>query len=65
MVECKNAIFCPSWGERKCIKLNKRIHNPNVECGEKCKHYSTGTNDTECRCETCLEQQANMEDDLK
>lgn len=65
MVDCKHAVFCPSWGERKCLKLHKRIYNPETVCGESCEHYSTGSNDEPCRCALCQEQEAAMEDDLK
>lgn len=53
---CKNAVFCPTWGQYKCTKFCKVIYDVDIlreQCFEKSK---TSILDKKCRCETCLER---------
>lgn len=51
---CKNAIFCPSWGEYKCRERKEWI--PNTDEGAYCGLYSKGTPSSDCHCELCEER---------
>lgn len=54
---CGNAIFCPTWGEYKCMAYLTR--NPYApEEPNDCEKYEKKKSTTEpvCHCEDCLSQ---------
>lgn len=51
---CKHAIFCPTWGNHKCMKRRLRIEN--IADITPCAMYEEGSPEVEkCQCEDCLE----------
>lgn len=53
--ECEYAIFCPSFGEYKCVLYGHRVYFPEMVrvCFKKSK---TPVLDRKCRCEVCVEK---------
>ena len=52
---CEHAIYCPSWGEYRCVKKMKRIMDPvdlDCETFEKRKPGRVKP----CNCNTCMER---------
>lgn len=49
---CEHAIFCPTWGEYKCVKHSRKFISYLVGCKD---HKPRGKDFEEkpCRCETC------------
>ena len=59
--DCRSGVFCPSWGEYKCTKKHRVIHDPVML---DCSDYEKNTSgvELECRCEIC-ESRRNPADD--
>lgn len=57
---CKHAVFCPTWGEHKCVKKERHIRPGEVT---DCELYEKGTNDIqECHCESCERRVKDYDD---
>ena len=59
---CTHSIFCPTWGEYKCVLYTRKFITGLVGC----KDYAARGKEFEekpCQCETCLER-SNEEDDV-
>ena len=60
--ECRNGIFCPTWGEYKCKAYMKRIYREVTACDA----YSKRPKDfkeTPCQCEDCLDNEKLWEEE--
>lgn len=59
--KCRFSRFCESFGEWKCVKLERRI-DIEADCVG-CKLYKKGTKkpDEVCHCEVCLVRDAMSE----
>ena len=59
--ECAHAVFCPSWGEYKCLLYQHRVYFPEMSrsCFVKA---TTPVLDKKCNCLTCREK-GSIEDD--
>lgn len=54
---CANAIFCPTWGEYKCLVfLRRNVYEPGKR--NNCDKYvkKTDTKEPVCRCDDCESQ---------
>lgn len=47
---CKNAVFCETWGEWKCVPKKRRVYD--IDLGL-CTLYKEGEPKMTCGCETC------------
>ena len=59
---CEHSIFCPTWGEYKCVLHARKFITGLVGCKD---YAARGKNfkGKPCQCETCLER-SNEEDDV-
>lgn len=59
--DCEYAIFCPSFGEYKCVLYGKIVYFPSLtrSCFAKSKSDVLAR---ECHCETCM-QKGYIEDE--
>ena len=58
-------IWCPTWGEMKCVAHAKRIYNP--ENLSECKEYVKRPSNFEerpCQCKDCLTNEKLSEEDV-
>ena len=61
---CVYSIWCRTWAEWKCKKLQIRLRNSNVVTT--CDHYKTrpkGFKEPKCQCEDCLKNELLYEED--
>ena len=50
---CEHVIFCPTWGDYKCMK--RRLRVKNISDGDSCSVYKKrSSEDKKCQCEDCL-----------
>ena len=59
--KCGNGVFCPSWGEWKCLAYERRMYYPVVDCS--LYEQDTREKKPDCGCETCVEHGYRYEDD--
>ena len=54
---CKNGVWCPTWGEWKCLVLLRRnAYEPDG--WSSCEHYAkkTAIEEPKCHCDDCMSQ---------
>lgn len=63
---CKHGVFCPIWGEYKCVAQGKTIYNASnlLICDDYIKDAKKLKDDYEakpCGCETCAGEVCGVE----
>jgi hypothetical protein len=59
---CEHSIFCPTWGEYKCVLHCNKFITGLVGCDD-FKERGKDFEEKPCQCETCSER-SNEEDDV-
>lgn len=51
---CEHSIFCPTWGDYKCVLHARRFISEMAECGDFMVRGKT-FKETKCQCSQCAE----------
>lgn len=54
-MDCKNSVWCRTWGEFKCVVKQRRIYEPENEALN-CEDFKKERkkDDAKCQCKHCL-----------
>lgn len=62
---CKHAIFCPTWGQWKCVKYAEWQYDVDlmIDCTDYEEEKPEVVAAKPCHCETCMERDPIDEDE--